>query len=169
MNTIENTWRLVPVDAAQHELAEVRAALGFLPQGYAAMAGLDRLADLLAASNCPENTAINQDECDPQVYERGISVGLFAIPKEDANAICAGIAAATGASVDWHYIAGRVHIKALPAATPVSGDARDASLYRWLKTNIQPGYELPGGFYIDDEDTESWDRTIEAAQHQGDA
>lgn len=50
MNKTANTWRLVPVDAAQHELHEVRAALGFLPQGYAAMAGLDRLADLLAAS-----------------------------------------------------------------------------------------------------------------------
>lgn len=58
---------------------------------------------------------INPDECDAEVYERGTSVGLFAIPKEDANAICAGIAAATGARVDWHYIAGRVHIKALPA------------------------------------------------------
>lgn len=68
---------------------------------------------------------INPDECDAEVYKRGTSVGLFAIPKEDANAICAGIAAATGARVDWHYIAGRVHIKALPAlaSAPVAGEA----------------------------------------------
>ena len=131
MNKIENTWRLVPTDAAQNELAEVRVALGFLPQGYAAMAGLDRLADLLVASDCLANTASNRDECDPQVYEWGASVGLFAIPKDDANAICEGIAAATGARVDWHYIAGRVHIKALPAPAPAAGDARDVVDVDW--------------------------------------
>lgn len=75
MNRIENTWRLVPADAAQHELAEVRAALGFLPQGYAAMAGLDRLGDLLAASSAsapsePITVAVDSDT-------RGVSVGVW--------------------------------------------------------------------------------------------
>ncbi|WP_287814374.1 hypothetical protein [Achromobacter sp.] len=129
MNKIANTWRLIPTDAAQNELAEVRAALGFLPQAEAALAGLNRLAELLTVSNSPANTATNLDECDPQVYETGTSVGLFAISKDDANAICAGIAAATSARVDWHYIAGRVHIKALPAlaSAPVAGAAQPAA------------------------------------------
>jgi hypothetical protein len=83
MNKIENTWRLVPTDAAQNELAEVRGALGFLPQGYAAMAGLERLADLLAASEPstltrasatehgePVNVTVNHDP-------RGVSVGVW--------------------------------------------------------------------------------------------
>lgn len=129
MNKIANTWRLIPTDAAQNELAEVRAALGFLPKADAALAGLNRLAELLTVSNSPANAATNLDECDPQVYKTGTSVGLFAISKDDANAICAGIAAATAARVDWHYIAGRVHIKALPAlaSAPVAGKAQPAA------------------------------------------
>lgn len=55
-------------------------------------------------------------DCNQEVFNNGVSVGLFDIPKETAEAICLGISAATGARVDWHYIAGRVHIKALPAA-----------------------------------------------------
>ena len=38
------------------------------------------------------------------------------MPKWTAEALCKGIAAATGARVDWHYIGGRVHVKALPAS-----------------------------------------------------
>lgn len=61
---------------------------------------------------------VAQDECAQDVYEHGQSIGLFDIPKETANAICAGIAAITGARVDWHYIGGRVHMKALAAPQP---------------------------------------------------
>ncbi|WP_246892463.1 hypothetical protein [Achromobacter xylosoxidans] len=83
MNKTANTWRLVPVAAAQHELAEIRAALGFLPQGYAAMAGLDRLADLLAASE-PSTTlhAGNTKHDEPITVAvdhdpRGVGVGVW--------------------------------------------------------------------------------------------
>lgn len=55
-------------------------------------------------------------DCDPEVYEKGASACLVAIPKETAEVICKGISAATGCKVDWHYIGGRVHIKALQAA-----------------------------------------------------
>lgn len=51
-------------------------------------------------------------DCDPEVYEKGISVCLVAIPKETAEVICQNITAATGCKVDWHYFGGRVHIKA---------------------------------------------------------
>ena len=59
--------------------------------------------------------------CDSELFESGVSVGLFDIPKWTAEALCKGIAAATGARVDWHYIAGRVHVKALPAPTSSEG------------------------------------------------
>ncbi|MCS5752795.1 DUF551 domain-containing protein [Klebsiella pneumoniae subsp. pneumoniae] len=52
-------------------------------------------------------------DCDPEVYEKGVSVCLVAIPKETAEIICQNITAATGCKVDWHYFGGRVHIKAL--------------------------------------------------------
>lgn len=39
----------------------------------------------------------------------------------------------------------------------------DAEMYRWLKANIRAGNELPGSFYLDAEDTSSWDRTIREA------
>lgn len=83
MSKIENTWRLAPVAAAQHELAEVRAALGFLPQGYTAMAGLARLADLLAAAG-PSSTspAVSTEQDEPITVTvghdpRGVSVGVW--------------------------------------------------------------------------------------------
>ncbi len=60
------------------------------------------------------------EECNREVYENGKSACLVAIPKETAEVICRGISEATGCKVDWHYICGRVHIKALspPAHAP---------------------------------------------------
>ncbi|CAM7192116.1 hypothetical protein KLVAMA180M_05925 [Klebsiella variicola subsp. variicola] len=52
-------------------------------------------------------------DCDPEVYEKGASACLVAIPKETAEVICKGISAVTGCKIDWHYIGGRVNIKAL--------------------------------------------------------
>lgn len=71
-------------------------------------------------------------DCDPEVYEKGVSACLVVIPKETAEVICKGISAATGCKVDWHYIGGRVHIKALQAApqpAPVV-DSEPVILYR---------------------------------------
>lgn len=39
-------------------------------------------------------------DCDPEVYEKGVSVCLVAIPKETAEVICQNITAATGCKVD---------------------------------------------------------------------
>jgi hypothetical protein len=52
-------------------------------------------------------------KCDQDIYENGNSACLVAIPKETAEVICRGISEATGCKVDWHYIGGRVHIKAI--------------------------------------------------------
>ena len=71
--------------------------------------------------------------CDQELFDQGVSVGLFDIPKWTAEALCRGIAAATEARVDWHYIGGRVHIKALPAARAQADSVQeDAALWHWL-------------------------------------
>ncbi|HEJ8096839.1 TPA: hypothetical protein SMI77_004887 [Serratia marcescens] len=57
-------------------------------------------------------------ECDQDVYANGTSACLVDIPKETAEVICRGISQATGCKVDWHYIGGRVHIKAIAPPAP---------------------------------------------------
>lgn len=54
--------------------------------------------------------------CDPEVFDKGTSVCLVNIPKEAAENLCRSLSAVTGYRIDWHYIGGRVHVKALPAA-----------------------------------------------------
>ncbi|HBS5679026.1 TPA: DUF551 domain-containing protein [Klebsiella aerogenes] len=78
--------------------------------GFADIEILKRVARMaLAAMDSDPAIA----DCDPEVYEKGVSVCLVAIPKETAEIICQNITAATGCKVDWHYFGGRVHIKAL--------------------------------------------------------
>lgn len=78
-------------------------------------------------------------DCDPEVYEKGVSVCLVAIPKETAEIICQNITAATGCKVDWHYFGGRVHIKALRESSqpaPVVQDDFDFDRFNdvvWLE------------------------------------
>ena len=52
---------------------------------------------------------------DKEVYESGESLGLFDMPKEKADAYCKAETERTGRKHDWHYFAGHVHIKCLPA------------------------------------------------------
>lgn len=52
------------------------------------------------------------ETCDKDVFTYGVSVGLFDMPKEQAEAYCKKATEVTGRKHDWHYIAGRVHIKA---------------------------------------------------------
>lgn len=56
-------------------------------------------------------------KCDADVFSKGESVCLVDIPKETAENVCRNLSAVTGCKIDWHYIGGRVHIKAL---APVS-------------------------------------------------
>jgi hypothetical protein len=47
---------------------------------------------------------------------------LFDIPKHTAEHICQAFSQTLGVRVDWHYIGGRVHIKALlPKTEQVEG------------------------------------------------
>ena len=111
--------------------------------------------------------------CDQELFDQGVSVGLFDIPKWTAEALCRGIAAATEARVDWHYIGGRVHIKALPAArAPAESVQEDAARYRWLRRWKGQEHEPP--FTVQHEiDGTLWggdlDAAIDAAMNKGGA
>lgn len=54
------------------------------------------------------------DICNQEVFDHGVSLGFFDMSKADANAMCERLTEETGRQHDWHYIAGRVHVKALP-------------------------------------------------------
>lgn len=86
-------------------------------------------------------------ECDRDVYENGKSACLVAIPKETAEVICRGISDVTGCKVDWHYIGGRVHIKALAAPPAVTGELLEA---------------MDEVIRISDRDHDAWNRAKEA-------
>jgi hypothetical protein len=55
----------------------------------------------------------NTESCNDEVYKNGESVGLFDMPKAEAEAMCIRLTQETGFLHDWHYIGGRVHVKAL--------------------------------------------------------
>lgn len=53
-------------------------------------------------------------ECNLDVYKHGESMGLYDMPKDEAEKLCERLTKETGRLHDWHYIGGRVHVKALP-------------------------------------------------------
>lgn len=74
-------------------------------------------------------------KCDADVFENGQSVFVVDIPKETAENICKNLSAVTWLKIDWHYIGGRVHIKALDdrggERQPVAIDER-AEFESWI-------------------------------------
>ena len=56
---------------------------------------------------------MNPKDCAADVFEHGTSMGLFVMPKEEAEQYCKDETKRTGYKHDWHYVAGRVHVKAL--------------------------------------------------------
>lgn len=95
----------------------------------------ERLLSVLALRDRAEPVA-DPDSCDPDVFERGTSACLVDIPKDAAEIICRGISAATGCKIDWHYVGGRVHIKALYTAPPAPV-ADDDSEIKWRELALQ--------------------------------
>lgn len=53
-------------------------------------------------------------QCNQDVFTKGVSMGLFDMPKDEAEAMCLRLTQETGRLHDWHYIGGRVHVKAMP-------------------------------------------------------
>ena len=106
--------------------------------------------------------------CDQELFDQGVSVGLFDIPKWTAEALCRGIAAATEARVDWHYIGGRVHIKALPAArAPADRVLEDAARYRFLRERSSTMFVNISINGEGAEIAETLDLAVDAARKQG--
>lgn len=52
--------------------------------------------------------------CDDEVFKKGVSLGFYDMPKQEAEAYCVKQTEVTGRKHDWHYVGGRVHIKAMP-------------------------------------------------------
>ena len=57
------------------------------------------------------------EKCNDDVFKNGVSLGLFDMTKEQAEEYCLKETIKTGNNHDWHFVAGRVHIKVLIAAT----------------------------------------------------
>lgn len=55
---------------------------------------------------------MSEETCDENIFKNGISLGLFDISKQEAEAFCKQETERTGIKHDWHYVAGRVHVKA---------------------------------------------------------
>ncbi len=67
----------------------------------------------------------NPDKCNADVFTHGVSMGVFGMTKQQAEAYCKAETARTGRLHDWHYVAGRVHVKALIAQpTAATADAQ---------------------------------------------
>lgn len=52
--------------------------------------------------------------CDDWVFNYGRVLGVFDMPKDQAEAYCKSETARTGDLHDWHYVGGRVNILYLP-------------------------------------------------------
>jgi len=77
----------------------------------------------MPTENRSSNTEMVSDKlppCADDVFKNGVSACLVGdVPKHAAERICQSLSAVTGWKIDWHYIGGRTHIKALaPAPQP---------------------------------------------------
>ena len=63
---------------------------------------------------------LNKDECDHEVYAHGKVIGVFDMPKDEANQLVVKLSKKTGNRIDWHYVGGRVVMKMLPPKASVN-------------------------------------------------
>jgi len=75
----------------------------------------------MPTENQSSNTEMAAEQlppCATDVYKSGICACLVGdVPKHAVETICQSLSAVTGWKIDWHYIGGRTHIKALAPAT----------------------------------------------------
>ncbi|QOC57954.1 hypothetical protein phiK7B1_099 [Pseudomonas phage phiK7B1] len=58
---------------------------------------------------------MSTEKCNEDIYKHGESVGLMDVSKTEAEAHCQRATAESKThDYDWHYVAGRVHVKRLP-------------------------------------------------------
>lgn len=58
--------------------------------------------------------------CDYEVYSHGKVIGVFDMPKDEANQLVVKLSKKTGNRIDWHYVGGRVVMKMLPPKASVN-------------------------------------------------
>ncbi len=58
---------------------------------------------------------MNSEKCGQDVYKNGKVIGFFNMPKAKAEEFCKSMTEQTGQKHDWHYVGGRVCVKALPS------------------------------------------------------
>jgi hypothetical protein len=61
-----------------------------------------------------KDTPADPARCADDVYKHGVSLGFHDMTKDEAEAWCIEQTKVTGRKHDWHYVGGRVHIKAMP-------------------------------------------------------
>ncbi|MHD0451523.1 hypothetical protein ACY2EW_08590 [Serratia nevei] len=113
--------------------------------------GIDAVRAVCAEALANREAQPVAGECNKEVYENGQSVCLVDIPKETAEVICRGISQATGCKVDWHYIGGRVHIKALAPPAPA---VPEVDFDEWFKREFHPDKTGP---YVKNQMRFCWD------------
>jgi len=59
---------------------------------------------------------MSTNKCDEEVFAKGSLIGIFDMPRDEAETYCTQATKRTGRKHDWYYAAGRVVIKALPPA-----------------------------------------------------
>lgn len=70
-------------------------------------------------------------QCNSEIYERGVSFGVYDMAKDEADAFCETQTEETDNFFDWHYYGGRVHVKYLPKAEfeePASSISTDSEV-----------------------------------------
>lgn len=65
---------------------------------------------------------MSSGECNMEVYKHGELVGVYDMPKEEAEELCEKLTKETGCLHDWHYVGGRVVMKALPKGYVMEAD-----------------------------------------------
>lgn len=63
---------------------------------------------------------LDRDCCDYEVYSHGKVIGVFDMPKDEANQLVVKLSKKTGNRIDWHYVGGRVVMKMLPPKASVN-------------------------------------------------
>ena len=53
---------------------------------------------------------LDRDCCDYEVYSHGKVIGVFDMPKDEANQLVVKLSKKTGNRIDWHYVGGNGNV-----------------------------------------------------------
>tara|TARA_R110002020_G_scaffold170207_3_gene359593 strand:+ start:8315 stop:8647 length:333 start_codon:yes stop_codon:yes gene_type:complete len=106
---------------------------------------------------------MSNDSCDPDVYKYGESCGMHVMTGQQAEARCKELSEETGDKYDWHYVAGRVHLKVLKKDAPrykpeekiaqlEAENATQALTIKWYETQFKPPVQPPTQQWLDSQE-----------------